>query len=139
MYNLNTHYQKITAMCYLLNGKDNSDNGRKHYSCGFHSYDIWVKPLDGRTRVVHFQKLYFNYKTLFVKFNQTEIALNMVVNGDDWGDEFEFATNAEREFAEKVFGKGVSPNSIVVFTEQALKGMCTELAKELNEIISCVN
>lgn len=133
-----THYEKLTAMCYLLNGRRNNESDNKHFSTGYHPNTIDIRKIDGKLRQVEFNSVDIVYKTLYVKFAGKTITLGIVVNGNDWGNEFEFWNEDAKRTAEKIFGKGVSAGSIVTYTETALKDLCREFANEINETIACI-
>ena len=139
MFNANrTHYEKLTAMCYLLNGRRNREDEYKHFSTGYHPNTIDVRTIDGKRRQVEFNGVDIIYKSLQVRFNGEQIALRIIVDGENWGNDFEFWDENAKRTAEKIFGKGVSAGSIVTYAETALKDLCREFANEINEIIAGV-
>ena len=133
-----THYEKLTAMCYLLNGRRNNESDHKHFSTGYHPNTIDVRTIDGKLRQVEFNSVDIIYKSLQVRFNGEQIALRIIVDGENWGNDFEYWDEDAKKIAESIFGEGVSAGSIVTYTESALKDLCREFANEINETIASV-
>lgn len=131
-----THYEKITAMCFLLNGRRNNESDNKHFSTGYHPNTIDVRTIDGKLRQVEFNSVDIIYKSLQVRFNGGQIALRINETGENWGNDFEYWDKDAKKTAEKIFGKGVSADSVVTYTEIALKDLCREFANEINETIA---
>lgn len=134
-----THYEKITAMCYLLNGRRNNESDYKHFSTGYHPTTIETRMIDGKMRQVEFNGVDLIYKALHVSFNGKTIHLRLVVNGKDWGNDFEFWDDDEKKTAESIFGEGVSPVNVVIYTELALKNLCRNFSNEINETIASIH
>lgn len=135
-----THYEKLTTMCFLLNGRRNNESDYKHFSAGYHPNTISVRTIDGKMRQVEFNSVDIIYKSLQVRFNGEQIALRIIdENGENWGNDFEYWDKDAKRTAEKIFGKGVSADNIITYTETALKGLCREFANEISEMIAGVH
>jgi hypothetical protein len=139
MFNANrTHYEKLTAMCYLLNGRRNREDDYKHFSAGYHPSTIDIRTIDGKPHQVEFNGVDLIYKTLHAKFDGKTVPLRIIVNGENWGNDFEFWDEDAKKTAESIFGEGVSAGSIVTYTEIALKDLCRGFANEINETIASI-
>ena len=133
-----THYEKITDMCYLLNGRRNDESDRKHFSTGYHPNTIEIRTIDGKVHQVEFNGVHLCYKTLHARFDGKTIYLGIVVEGKEWGNDFEFWDDDAKKTAESIFGEGVSPVNVVIYTELALKDLCRNFSNEINETIASV-
>ena len=133
-----THYEKLTAMCYLLNGRRNNESDKKHFSTGYHPNTIDIRTIDGKLHQVEFNSVDIIYDALHARFDGKTIHLRIVVNGKDWGNDFEFWDEDAKKTAESILGEGVSAGSIVTYTEMALKDLCRNFSNEINETIASV-
>jgi len=133
-----THYEKITAMCYLLNGRRNREEDYKYYDTGYHPNTIETHTIDGKVRQVEFNSVDLVYKALHVRFNGKTIHLRIVVDGKDWGNDFEFWDDYAKKVAESIFGEGISPVNVVIYTEIALKDLCRGYSNEIQETIASI-
>ena len=138
-----THYEKITAMCYLLNGRRNREEEYKHYGSsffdtGYRPNTIEIHTIDGKVHQVEFNSIDLVYKALHVRFDGKTIHLRIVVNGKDWGNDFEFWDDYAKKTAESIFGEGISPVNVVIYTEIALKDLCRNFCNEIQETIASI-
>ena len=134
-----THYEKLTAMCHLLNGRRNNESGKKHFSTGYHPNTIDIRTIDGKLHQVEFNGVDIIYDALHARFDGKTIHLRIVVNGKDWGNDFEFWDDDAKKTAESIFGEGISPVNVVIYTELALKDLCRNFSNEINETIASVH
>lgn len=133
-----THYEKLTAMCYLLNGRRNKESDKKHFATGYHPNTIDIRTIDGKMHRVEFNSVDIIYDALHARFDGKTIHLRIVVNGENWGNDFEYWDDDAKKIAESIFGEGVSAGSIVTYTELALKDLCRNFSNEINETIASV-
>ena len=131
-----THYDIIIKMCFLLNGRKQTEECYKQYYTDYNPIRIYVRNGKGDEQKVEFSNLNIIYTHFHVKFNGYPLSLIMKMEGSEWGDEFEFATQEDEDYAKKIFGENATANGVIVYTEQALKQALREYKKQIEDALA---
>ena len=124
-----THRQKISTMCFFLNGRKQTSACYNHFDTTYNPVPIKIRN-DKGDLVVEFQYLDFYYDSVCVKFNGYLLTLTFE------GDDFQFGNKEDEKYAKKVFGQNATPTGIIEYAECALKEALREYGEQISKILA---
>lgn len=126
---LELHYNRISRMCFLLNGRKFDYASKNAYRCGYNPKGIDVC-VGNSKRTVNFNSVSLSPYSIIVTFDNNNIIIDP--------QSAKFSHKDYEKTAKKLFGEFNSVDNVLYYTEKALKSLLMDYSDQIKETLTQV-